>query len=46
MRYALQEMGRRLEEREAIEQAEDVFFLEIEEARAALRDSTDQRQLV
>ncbi len=46
IRYAVLELGRRLTERGQLAQREDVFFLEIDEARAALRESGDQRALV
>jgi pyruvate,water dikinase len=46
MRYASLEVGRRLLGRGQIVRRDDVFFLEIEEARAALRDGADRRALV
>jgi pyruvate,water dikinase len=46
LRYAVLEIGCRLTERGWIEQRDDVFFLELPEARAALRQGGDQRALV
>ncbi len=46
MRYAVLELGCRLAERGQIAQRDDVFFFELEEARAALRDGDDQHSLV
>lgn len=46
MRYAVLELGRRLTERNQIASLDDVFFLELEEARTALRDDDDQHALV
>ncbi len=46
MRYAALEMGRRLTERGLIDAREDVFFLEPDEAAAALRNAADSRALV
>jgi pyruvate,water dikinase len=40
-RYAALELGRRLADRGLIGQRDDVFFLEITEARAAMRDGGD-----
>lgn len=45
-RFAAQEMARRLALRGQIEDPEDVFFLEVPEARAALRDGAERRSLV
>lgn len=45
-RYAMLETGRRLADRRQILQRDDIFFLEFEEARAALRMGNDQRQVV
>lgn len=45
-RYAALEIGRRLAVRGQIAHRDDVFFLEVEEARAALRDGRDRRELV
>ncbi|MHA2406696.1 MAG: PEP/pyruvate-binding domain-containing protein, partial [Candidatus Hermodarchaeia archaeon] len=46
LRYALLEVGSRLTERETLERQSDVFFLELEEARAAFRKGIDQRATV
>jgi pyruvate,water dikinase len=46
LRYALLELGLRLAERDIINQRDDVFFLEIEEAQAALLEERDYRSLV
>lgn len=46
MRYAVLEMGRRLAHRGQIGQRDDVFFFELEEARAALRDGNGRSSLV
>lgn len=46
MRYAALELGSRLAGRRQIEQRDDIFFLELDEARAALRDGVDRRELV
>ncbi len=46
MRYAVLELGRRLADGGRIAQREDVFFLELDEARLALRERRDQRALV
>lgn len=46
MRYAALELGHRLAERGQIAQRDDVFFLELEEARAALHAGDDQHSLV
>ena len=43
MRYVVLELGRRLVDRGAIAQRDDVFFLELEEARNALRQGKDRR---
>jgi pyruvate,water dikinase len=45
-RYALLELGRRLTERGAIADPDDVFFLEIAEALEAFRMGDDRRALV
>jgi rifampicin phosphotransferase len=46
MRFAALELGRRLADRGLIGRHDDVFFLELKEARAALRQGSDQRTLV
>lgn len=46
LRYAVLELGRRLAGRGQVAHHDDVFFLELEEARAALRDGGDRRSLV
>ncbi len=46
VRFIAQELGRRMAERGQIEQPDDVFFLEIDEVRAAFREGNDQRALV
>jgi pyruvate,water dikinase len=46
LRYRLLELGRRLVAREQFFQPDDVFFLTLDEARAALRDGEDRRELV
>jgi pyruvate,water dikinase len=46
MRYVVLEVGSRLGARGQIAQRDDVFFLEWEEARAALRDGSDRHGLV
>jgi len=43
LRYATLEIGRRLVERGAIDQADDALFLELTEALSALSSGTDQR---
>ena len=45
-RYCVMEMGRRLVEKGIIQQVDDIFFLEMEEARAALGSIDDMRALV
>lgn len=45
-RYALLELGARLVRRKVIEEQEDIFFLEIEEARKAFQQGGDFRALV
>ncbi len=45
-RYCALEMGRRLTEKGIIQQVDDIFFLEMEEARAALGSIEDRRTLV
>jgi len=39
------EIGRRLADRRQLDSGDDLFFLEADEARAALRDGTDRRDL-
>jgi phosphohistidine swiveling domain-containing protein len=46
LRYTLLELGRRMVRRGQLERAEDIMFLEIEEARAAFRDRSDARASV
>ncbi len=46
LRRALLEVGARLARRGATDAREDVFFLELEEARAALRTGEEQRSLL
>jgi phosphohistidine swiveling domain-containing protein len=46
LRYRLLELGRRLLAREQFVRSDDVFFLTLDEARAALRNGEDQRELV
>jgi pyruvate,water dikinase len=46
LRYRLLELGRRLVAREQFFASDDVFFLTLDEARAALRDGEDRRELV
>jgi pyruvate,water dikinase len=46
LRYHLLELGRRLVAREQFDQPDDVFFLTLEEARAAFRNGEDRRKLV
>ncbi len=46
VRYALLELGRRLAERAALAQRDDVFWLALEEARAALRAGGQRQALV
>jgi len=45
-RYALLELGNRLAKKGVIEKRDDVFFLELAEARAAFKDGDDQKALV
>ncbi len=45
MRRTAVEIGRRLADRRQLDSGDDVFFLEADEARAALRDGTDRRDL-
>jgi len=45
-RYAVLELGHRLAKKQVIEQRDDVFFLEIEEARTAFRQGGDLKSLV
>jgi len=46
LRYRLLELGRRLVAREQFAKPDDVFFLTLDEARSALRDGEDRRELV
>ncbi|HEV8650500.1 MAG TPA: PEP/pyruvate-binding domain-containing protein [Actinomycetes bacterium] len=46
LRYPVLEIGRRLAARGQLDRRDDVFFLTLEEARAALRDGQDRRALV
>ena len=46
LRYAVLELGRRLAERGQIARRDDVFFLELAEARQALREGEDRHALV
>ncbi len=46
MRYTALELGHRLAARAQIAQRDDVFFLELEDARAALQDGGDRHSLV
>jgi phosphohistidine swiveling domain-containing protein len=46
VRFAAQEAGKRLASRGQIESANDVFFLEMAELRGALREKSDQREVV
>ena len=46
LRFAVLELGHRLVERGQIAQRDDVFFFELEEARAALQDGDNRRSLV
>lgn len=46
LRYAVLELGRRLAANGSIADASDVFFLEMSEARAALRTPADRTELV
>ncbi len=46
IRYCTLEMGRRLVEKGTIQQVDDIFFLKMEEARAALGGIDDRRALV
>jgi len=45
-RYALLELGHRLAKKQVIESRDDVFFLEIEEARAEFKQGGDLKALV
>jgi len=45
-RYAILELGNRLVNKQVIEKRDDVFFLEIDEARAAFKQRGDMRSLV
>jgi len=46
LRYRLLELGRRLVALEQLAEPDDVFFLTLDEARAAFRDGEDRRELV
>lgn len=46
IRYAALEMGRRLVKNKQIEEPEDIFFLEMDEARTALYTGQTQQELV
>jgi phosphohistidine swiveling domain-containing protein len=46
LRYALLEVGRRMAERGQLERAEDITFLELEEAQVAFGDRSDRRAIV
>ncbi len=46
VRYAVLETGRRLADRRQLVRRDDVFFLEFEEGRAALREGGDERPVV
>ena len=46
LRYAVLEIGARLAARSLVSRCDDVFFLELSDARAALADSGDRRALV
>jgi phosphohistidine swiveling domain-containing protein len=46
VRYTALELGRRLAERGQIRTRDDVFVLEMDEARAALRDRQDRRAMI
>ncbi len=46
LRYTLLEVGKRMAERGQLERAEDIMFLELEEARAAFRDRSDAKATV
>jgi phosphohistidine swiveling domain-containing protein len=46
IRLTALELGRRLAESGLLERADDVFFLEVEEAITSLQDGTDHRDLV
>jgi pyruvate,water dikinase len=46
VRYTLLELGNRLVQKKVIEKRDDVFFLEIEEARTAFQQGGDLRSLV
>jgi pyruvate,water dikinase len=45
-RYAILELGNRLAKNQVIEERDDVFFLEIDEARAAFKQGGDLKSLV
>ncbi len=46
LRYALLEVGKRMTERAQLDNAEDIMFLELEEAQAGFRDLSDLRATV
>jgi phosphohistidine swiveling domain-containing protein len=46
LRYALLEVGQRMAERGQLERADDILFLDLDEARAAFRDRSDARAIV
>ena len=46
LRYAAQELGKRLAERDLLARRDDVFFLELGEIRAAVTNGVDSRALV
>ncbi len=46
LRFAILELGRRLAQRGQLDKIDDIFFLEKDEAAAALRDGRNQRELV
>ena len=46
LRYVVLEMGDRLASRAVMDQRDDVMFLHLDEARAALSESTDLRDLI
>jgi len=46
LRYALLEVGKRMTERGQLGHAEDIMFLELEEAQAGFRELSDRRETV
>ncbi|HZD57350.1 MAG TPA: PEP/pyruvate-binding domain-containing protein [Anaerolineales bacterium] len=46
LRYALLEVGKRMVERAQLNRAEDIMFLEMEEAQTAFRERSDLRAMV